>query len=268
MVGDLQGNAELVGFAIPYTLPVNYDVTFSVIGSNGTLAATVGGTEITSPAEVEEGSEVIFTATPDANYQVKEWVLDGTVVPANTTNTYTLTNLAANATVTVEFEEISATNYTVTLTVVDAEGAIEGATVNFDGVEYTTDVDGIVVIADVIDGTYAYTVSMATYQNATGEIVVDGADVEQTITLVLTGIGLESLSNIKVYPNPFSSYINITNADKVNRVIITNVIGQRVMDITLNGRNNFNASELTNGVYLVTFEGINGERTVRRMIKK
>ncbi|GEM_PF-7029783 len=268
LVGDLQGNAELVGFAIPYALPVNYDVTFSVIGSNGTLAATVGGTEITSPAEVEEGSEVIFTATPDANYQVKEWVLDGTVVPANTTNTYTLTNLAANATVTVEFEEISATNYTVTLTVVDAEGAIEGATVNFDGVEYTTDVDGIVVIADVIDGTYAYTVSMATYQNATGEIVVDGADVEQTITLVLTGIGLESLSNIKVYPNPFSSYINITNADKVNRVIITNVIGQRVMDITLNGRNNFNASELTNGVYLVTFEGINGERTVRRMIKK
>ncbi len=92
-----------------WTVTVNvavqtYTVTFSVVGANGTLAATVDAAAITSPAAVEAGKNVIFTATPAANYVVKEWKLNGTVVPGNTTNTYTLTSLTAAATVTVEFK--------------------------------------------------------------------------------------------------------------------------------------------------------------------
>lgn len=82
----------------------DYIVDFSVVGSNGTLAATVDGTAITSPDTIAAGKNVIFTATPDANYQVKEWKKNGVVIAGNTTNNYTLTNLMANSTVTVEFE--------------------------------------------------------------------------------------------------------------------------------------------------------------------
>jgi len=98
------GSTKLL-YLVNFTVAVQtYTVTFNVVGTNGTLAATVDAAAITSPAIVNAGKNVIFTATPVANYSVKEWKLDGTIVSGNTTNTYTLSNLAANSTVTVEFK--------------------------------------------------------------------------------------------------------------------------------------------------------------------
>lgn len=51
--------------------PSGFTVTFGVDGANGTLKAAVGGTAITSPAEVEQGKTVVFTAKPEAGYRVK-----------------------------------------------------------------------------------------------------------------------------------------------------------------------------------------------------
>ena len=65
-----------------------YAITFSVDGGNGTLKAKVGGTEISSGAEVEQGKTVTFTAVPAANYKVKEWKVDGAVVAGNTSSSY------------------------------------------------------------------------------------------------------------------------------------------------------------------------------------
>jgi hypothetical protein len=81
-----------------------FTVTFSVDGGNGTIAATVGATAIDSGDEVEEGSNVVFTATPDTDYIVKAWYLDGAVIDGETGTTYTYTNLDADIDVKVEFE--------------------------------------------------------------------------------------------------------------------------------------------------------------------
>ena len=83
--------------------PPTSTVTFSVINANGSLAATVDSAPITSPAAVVNGKDVVFTATPATNYIVKEWKLNNSVVAGNTTNTYTLSNVTASSTVTVEF---------------------------------------------------------------------------------------------------------------------------------------------------------------------
>lgn len=174
--------------------------------------------------------------------------------------------------ITVGFELTPPPTYTVTLTVVggdDGATPIEGATVTINNDEQTTDTDGVVAFSDLLNGTYAYTATMDNYYNATGSIVVDGADVEESIVLTpITGIDSELFSKLKVYPNPFSNKISITHADRVNRVIITNVVGQRVMDITLNGNKEIGTSELGSGIYLITLEGLNGERIVRKMIKR
>ena len=79
-----------------------FPVNFNVIGGNGTLAATVNANPITSGTNVEVGADVLFTATPAANYIVKEWKLNDVVV-GGTANTYTL-NVTAASTVTVEFQ--------------------------------------------------------------------------------------------------------------------------------------------------------------------
>jgi hypothetical protein len=81
-------------------------VTFGVTGSNGTLSAKVDDAAVSSPASVVAGKNVVFTAVPASGYRVKEWKSDGEVVVGNTGNEYTLVNVSAAITVTVEFEEI------------------------------------------------------------------------------------------------------------------------------------------------------------------
>ncbi|WP_286680786.1 S-layer homology domain-containing protein [Tepidanaerobacter sp. EBM-49] len=89
-----------------------YAVTFSVTGSNGSIAAKVDGVAVTSVAQVKEGKDVVFTATPDAGYRVKEWTVNGTAVAGEKGNTFTLTNVKEAKTVTVAFEAIP--EYTIT----------------------------------------------------------------------------------------------------------------------------------------------------------
>lgn len=85
------------------TTAVNYPVTFNTVNNNGTLNATVDGTEINTGAEVQQGKNVIFTAVPNEGFIVKEWKLNGVTV-GDTNATYTLSNLTGAAVVTVEFE--------------------------------------------------------------------------------------------------------------------------------------------------------------------
>ena len=81
-----------------------YPVNFSVVNGNGTLTATVDAAPITTGASVTAGKNVVFTATPAAGYVVKEWKNNSVVVSGNTTTSYTVSNLTATATVSVEFK--------------------------------------------------------------------------------------------------------------------------------------------------------------------
>ena len=101
----------------------NFNVTFEVDGHNGILEASVGSVPISSGEQVDFGSTVIFEATPDENYQVKEWTLNGDVVKAggraNNNTSFTYDELDKDIHVTVAFEEI---NYTLTLLADPEEG--------------------------------------------------------------------------------------------------------------------------------------------------
>ncbi|MBI9068299.1 MAG: choice-of-anchor J domain-containing protein [Salinivirgaceae bacterium] len=86
-----------------------YEVIFGVDGSNGTLIAEVASVEITSGDYITKGQTVTFTATPNTNYKVKEWTLNGTANTSNFTNSYVVSNISANKEVTVAFEGTDAT---------------------------------------------------------------------------------------------------------------------------------------------------------------
>jgi len=96
---------------------VVYQVYFNVTGANGTLTASVDNAGIVSGDVVLSGKNVVFTATPASNYRVKEWTLNGVPVSGNTTNSFTLSNIAAAAIVTVEFEEIPVITTTYNLNI-------------------------------------------------------------------------------------------------------------------------------------------------------
>jgi len=86
---------------------ITYTVTFSVEDGDGTIEATADGVDISSGDMVADGSEVIFTATPDAGWEVADWYVDGSP-QTYTETTYTIDSLEAAVDVTVEFSEVSA----------------------------------------------------------------------------------------------------------------------------------------------------------------
>jgi len=81
--------------------PKQYAVTFSATDANGVLEAKVGGSPITTGAQVEHDRSVSFNAIPAKGYKVSGWTLNG--APVNgTAATYTLT-VSGAATVAVSF---------------------------------------------------------------------------------------------------------------------------------------------------------------------
>ena len=74
-------------------------------------------------------------------------------------------------------------------------------------------------------------------------------------------------SNFKLYPNPFNNELNIDNHNKLSRVIITNIAGQRVMDIQFPERT-ISTSNLVSGVYIVTLVTNEGTTQSERIVKR
>ena len=84
-------------------------VSFGVEGgAGGKIKAQVenGGELIGSPSNVEKGKKVIFTAEPEANYEVEKWTSNGRLVAGNTTNTYRL-HIGNDVNVLVKFKPIA-----------------------------------------------------------------------------------------------------------------------------------------------------------------
>jgi hypothetical protein len=99
-------------------------------------------------------------------------------------------------------------------------------------------------------------------------VVVESEVVKNDIWGIPDAAESNILSNINVYPNPFSSQIIIDNPSIVKRIIVTNILGQVVINSAVKGNGTISTDGLENGIYLVTIEAINGDRIVRKMIKR
>ncbi|WP_277056296.1 SUMF1/EgtB/PvdO family nonheme iron enzyme [Treponema socranskii] len=89
-----------------------YSITFGVDGTpaNGTLKAEVDGNEIHTGDKVEQGTTVIFTATPSSGYEVERWTKNGKF-EAGTISVYSCT-VQADTDIKVAFKPFDKT-YTV-----------------------------------------------------------------------------------------------------------------------------------------------------------
>ena len=99
--------------AIPVTT-----YTLSITAS-GNGSASYGGTTIrskTSSFSVNAGSSVTITFSPDNGYRIKSVKVNNTTVSVSN-NQYTISSINANTTVSVEFEAIPVTTYTLSITV-------------------------------------------------------------------------------------------------------------------------------------------------------
>ncbi|MDX8338699.1 T9SS type A sorting domain-containing protein [Draconibacterium sp. IB214405] len=117
---------------------------------------------------------------------------------------------------------------------------------------YTVAVDSGVVMGDGL----AWDGVTGVWEFTTGDVYPTDVD----------DLEIETLE-FSVYPNPFVNEINIKNADKLDRVILSNIAGQRILDIEYPS-NVIRTGNLVTGVYVVTLiaddEIVKSERIIKR----
>jgi hypothetical protein len=115
------------------------------------------------------------------------------------------------------------------------------------------------------ENTYNYHVT-AIYESPEGESVPSNT---VTITITISGVNGNILPDVSLFPNPFQNSITIMNAKIINKVVITNLIGQTVKEFELNGKQTESIATdgIAKGIYLITLYGSKGERKVIKMIR-
>ncbi|MDX9695151.1 MAG: choice-of-anchor D domain-containing protein [Bacteroidales bacterium] len=151
------------------------------------------------------------------------------------------------------------TTYDVQFVVTSAGNPLIGATVALTGYgSQLTNASGLAVFTDVAPASsIAYSVTLTGYTNATGNVTVVNANVTQNVSMSLSTSVDEEIGDqikVEVFPNPFTNSISIKSTIGINQFVITNVIGQKVLEIELNGSvsETIQTSDLSNGIYFIT----------------
>jgi hypothetical protein len=90
---------------------------------------------------------------------------------------------------------------------------------------------------------------------------------ESDVVSVPTKVDPELANTFKVYPNPFNDRILLDNNDKLTRVVISNIAGQRVIDIEYPNRE-IRTANLVSGIYVISLYTEDGIAKTERMIKR
>ncbi|QEE49667.1 T9SS type A sorting domain-containing protein [Flavobacterium alkalisoli] len=91
-------------------------------------------------------------------------------------------------------------------------------------------------------------------------------EVEVAITL---GVSDFAAAGLQVYPNPVESMLTITSKEFVSQITITNLLGQKVMDVSVNANNTeINVSSLPQGTYILQVYGEEGKSYSTKIMRK
>ena len=98
----------------------------------------------------------------------------------------------------------------------------------------------------------------------------DDASEYAMLKLAGTVIGVENMekSSFGIYPNPVKNMLYFTGNETIDRVQISNVLGQAVQSYTELRSNSINVENLANGIYLISVETKEGKIATARFIKE
>ena len=87
------------------------------------------------------------------------------------------------------------------------------------------------------------------------------------VDLTITEVDPVPTVEFSVYPNPFNNYITIENHDKLTRAVVTNIAGQRVIDVEYPG-SEIRTANLVSGVYVISLFTDDGIAKTERIVKR
>jgi hypothetical protein len=237
-----------------------YTLTLNIEG-NGVVK--VDGVEYAEPIEIYEGTELSLEAIADHGWSFDGWSGDfeETENPASFV-------LDSDMEITVTFTEKP--KYSLEITIV-GNGSIE-----VDGEEYTETMmiyegSEIVLEAKPSSGWKfdEWTGDLTGTTNPKNLTVLANKSVTATFSQSTSTVA-DRVSEPNIFPNPFDGMLSVSNAREINLIVITNLIGQKVMEIQLVGQEvlQLNTDHLAKGIYLISLSKSDGDRVVRKIVKR
>src|SRR5690606_16927170 len=131
-----------------------------------------------------------------------------------------------------------------------------------EGLIWYTDED----LTETADTTEALTEGEYTFfvTQTVGDCTSEATEVVSTVTLSLSEF---DTTQLKVYPNPTNTELNISYTDTINQVEVYNLLGQKIMTESFDAnRISLDVSNLTNGSYILILHA-NGLKQQVKIIK-
>ncbi|MCF8364016.1 MAG: T9SS type A sorting domain-containing protein [Prolixibacteraceae bacterium] len=129
------------------------------------------------------------------------------------------------------------------------------------------DANATVVVTDAADVTAAEEAERTT----TIEVTAEDGETQNIYSIVFdvleTGLNDLDIEN-RIYPNPASSHLYISNAAKINRIEIYNMAGSKVFSQNSITTESIDVSELNSGLYIISMFDVKSNNIVRKFVKK
>ena len=266
--------------------PAQYTLTVSVSDADGALQDATVELAPASGASVSTRTNadglVVFEKLPAGSYTLKV-SKDGYI-----TKEAIAVELDGDKTEPVTLEKSSTpgvSKYTLTVAVSDADGALQGATVELTpaggaAVTKTTEADGKAAFAELAAGNYTLKVSKEGYTAKSDIAITLDGDKTEKVTLeksnnqpkpepAPTAVEANELAALALYPNPVSSYFTVQCEERVAAVAVYNVLGLKVLEVSIEQQGQpISVETLPSGTYLVKVVAQSGESAVRRIVKQ
>lgn len=268
----------------------SFTITYTVSGTCGdSQTTTIVVNDILTPTFT---SDVLTGCTPLAV------TFTDNTTPAPATTTWSATDgFTSNTAGTVSHVFIADGCYDVTLVVSNSFGCYSETTISnmicatptpvaeftssttlgvtdftdasIDAVVYNWDFDGLGT-STLQNPSFTFS-SNGTYNVCLTAESVDGCTDVVCHNVVVTGLGLNELSSVKmnVYPNPSNGNFTIESNSNITRISVKNVIGQNVFTKNVNANNTqISLEDMNNGFYFIELETENGKAVKRIEITK
>ena len=110
--------------------------------------------------------------------------------------------------------------------------------------------------------------------NADGEVVYTSADLHDGVFLTYDNdcepdgtVETDNTESVSLYPNPTSGLINIEGQGTM-RISISNILGQKLLEINSEGNTTLDLSRYESGMYFVRIETVNGVTVQKVNVRK
>lgn len=277
-------NAQDLGNVTTYTLPtaLSYNTTYYyTLNAYDATSTSPGCTErsftTAPPPPANDDCSGAIALTPGGTFAQNAVVSTnaGATATSDATATHSCQTtgyrdvwysvvVPASGNITIETQSVSGSN--VTDTVLGVYSGSCGALTQI-GCDDDSSTDGNFSLVSLTGLTPGSTLLIGIWNyssTTTGQFKVSAYDASLVLA---TNEVKDAKNNIKVYPNPFSEVLNISDVANVKNVLVTDIAGRLVKTIA-NPTSELHLGELKQGMYLVTLEMKDGSKQTIKTIKK